>query len=101
MDVKVDLVKAELALRPDLTGCAAAGVDVSVLDETLRILNLNCTRLRFERALLWEQLSTAFAEDLEGLTAEEVEEQLGVDASTGHRPKFWSTVRCFFGAGAE
>lgn len=99
--VKVDLIKAELELRPDVAGCAAAGVDVEVLDETLRILNLNCTRLRFERALLWEQLSTAFAEDLGSLSAEDVAAQLGVDARTGHRPKYWSTIRCFFGVGAE
>ena len=89
-------------VRPDLEGCARAGVDLDRVQRTIRILNLNSDRLQRARKTRWDALEDAWGPDAddERALAEAARDELLPDEADRLRP-FFTTGRWFFGVVGE
>jgi uncharacterized protein (TIGR02646 family) len=82
-------------IRPDPDKCQLAGIDVAIVERTLRLLNLRAERLNRARLVVIEQM-------LNELRAEEAVEIASRHFSrTGPLPVFFTTLRWILGDGAE
>lgn len=87
-------------LEPDETACAAAGFDPAHVRDTIRLLGLNCERLRVSRADRLQNLGAMFNDmDAEVLIAAARRDLL--PDQEGRLPRFFTTTRSFFREAAE
>lgn len=85
----------------DEAACGASGFESGRVERTVEILGLNVDRLRRARRRRWESLDRrwrSYRDDEEVMTAAASEELLSRLPET---PKFFTTVRSFFGPSAE
>ncbi|OOV35153.1 hypothetical protein BV61_01345 [Candidatus Synechococcus spongiarum LMB bulk15M] len=86
-------------ISADAEACKDASIDVSKVEETIRILGLNVDRLKVARREHWRALSKYLAnsEDIREAARRELLPEEG-----SHRlKKFFSTTRSYFGPVAE
>ena len=92
------------AIHPDVVGCGSAGVEATLAENTITVLNLRASRLnRARHALLWELLDQL---DVDGaapaITTERASEIAAQQIpATGALPAFFTTIRWVLGQGAE
>ncbi len=92
------------AIQSDQDCCAAAGLDVALVERTIEILNLRAGRLNRARQAVLDELLRQFAADAED-PAFSPERSLRIAAeqipAAGTLPAFFTAIRWFLGQGAE
>lgn len=89
------------AISADETACATAGFAIRRVERTIEVLGLKVERLRDARIAVWESLDETWASH-RGDTAVMVEAaRLELLPSGGGIPRFFTTLRSYFGDAAE
>lgn len=115
MPLLAPLVKVGLdgKLEVDAAHCAAAGALQDKVDDAIKLLNLDCERLRKARQSIGDDVRSWFVFMLEELVSTQltpVQQQDLLDLLVARRlqpdpqgnlPRFWSTERCAIGEPAE
>ncbi len=106
------VVSDDGAISVDEEACSQTGVEIIKATMTIKLLNLDCVRLRNARQAIWEKLNDDLAvewehlgeeatdDDFETLLAQLAEEMLTFEPNEA-LPAFFTTIRCFFGVHAE
>jgi uncharacterized protein (TIGR02646 family) len=106
------VVSDDGAISVDFDACHQTGVNITKALETIKRLNLDCTRLRNARQAIWEKLNDDLAnewdslgddatdDDFETLLAQMAEDMFTFEANEV-LPAFFTTIRSFFGIHAE
>jgi uncharacterized protein (TIGR02646 family) len=87
-------------MEPDEAACRTSGIDPLQVKETIRVLGLNCDRLRVAREAMLNDLSISYDDmDIDVLVA--AARLTLLPDTSGRIPRFFTTARTFFREAAE
>ena len=95
-------VQADGKMVPDPKACAYLGLPEPSVWRTIEILGLNVRRLKANRTEIWDLVQENYGGTLNNTATAELAAQVELLPGTGNDiPKYFTTIRSFFGTAAE
>ena len=95
-------VRADGKMVPNPKACAHLGLSEPSVWRTIEILGLNVRRLKANRTELWDLLQDNYGDALSNTATAELAAQIELLPSMANgMPKYFTTIRSFFGTAAE
>ena len=91
-------VRSDGGIVSDNSACTSTSFPISRVEKTIEILGLNVPRLRRARASRWENLASVWGNDLIDPVRARLAARVELLPNSGYvLPKFFTTIRSFFG----